>query len=330
MDHRRYEMILQAAEPIAHHSESIGNSAIAMRQKIRQPDGTFVAVPIVTGDTMRHGLREAAAFALLDAAGLLDAPALSEAALRLLFAGGMLTGGGDAKTIKLDDYRDMVDLVPSLALLGGCAGNRPIPGKVTVSSALLICAETAHMMPAWVTAYLSAASSVVDTQRAYVEEVQRVRMDPLLQPAKRLLLAESDRVSAEQRLLAGEAARASGDAMAAEESKSSMMPRRFETVVTGALFYWSVGATCHSALDLDTFHTMVSAFLASARVGGKKGTGHGLLRPVVGHRIDVGRPAEQTTAIDPGALAPKVGDVFRAHVKERSARVATLLSEVVA
>jgi hypothetical protein len=66
----RWEFILEAQEPIAHHSESMGNTAIAMRQKTRLADGSFVSVPIITGDTIRHQLREAASYALLDAAGM--------------------------------------------------------------------------------------------------------------------------------------------------------------------------------------------------------------------------------------------------------------------
>lgn len=327
IEHRRYEILLQSIEPIAHHSETFGNSAIAMRRKTRQPDGSFVAVPIVTGDTMRHGLREAAAYALLDAAGLLDAPSLTEAALRLLFSGGMITGSAGG-AVKLDEYRRMIDLIPSLSLFGGCAGNRCIPGKIQVSDAVLVCEETMHLMPDWVKEHLAGTS--IDTHRSYVEEVQRVRMDPALVPAKRMLLSDGERAASENRLLVSEAARESDDAVAIEDSKSTMMPRRFETVVTGSLFHWTLSAVCHSALEVDTFHVAVSSFLSHARVGGKKGTGHGLMIPVAGHQINVARPSEQTTAIDPGALAPKIGDLFRSHISERSSDVATFLREVVA
>lgn len=330
MEHRRYEFILQAAEPIAHHSESFGNTAILMRRKTRQPDGSFVAIPIITGDTMRHGVREAAAYALLDAAGLLDESKLTEAALRLLFAGGMITGGSDASTVKLDDYRKMSELIPSLPLLGGCAMNRCIPGKMSVGDATLICDETMHLMPAWVRDYLADTKTAIDTHRAHVEEVQRVRMDPTLTPGKRLLLSADERAKSEGRLLASEAASETGDAVAREDNKSSMMPRRFETVVAGSLFHWRVSCVVHSALDDDTLHTALGVFLSSARVGGKKGTGHGLLTAVTAHKIDVARPSENTTALDPGALAPKIGDLFRAHVKERASEVATFLSQVVA
>jgi hypothetical protein len=328
MEQKRYDMVIEAQTPIAHHAEVFGNSAILMRRKIRQPDGSWATVPIVTADTMRHGLREAAAYATLDAAGLLDNPGLSEAALRLLFAGGMITGRGDASAVKLDSYREMVDLVPPLALLGGCANNRVIPGRLFVDDALLICAESEHLLPAWVREWLAETKQSVDTCRAHVEEVQRVRMDPTLDPGKRKLLASSADAEVQKRLAASEAAHDADDAVARTEAKSSMMPRRFETVCQGSMFFWSIAATTYSDLDLDVFNVMLGAFLRSARVGGKRGTGHGAMRPVTARQIKVVRPRDTPDNLDVGALAPKMGSVFYDHVKGRADRVREFLSTV--
>ena len=147
METKRYEIVLEAETPIAHHSETLGNHQMLMRRKVRQPDGRFVEVPYVTGDTMRHGLREAAAYASLDAAGILDRANLSAGALNLLFAGGSITGSS-GPSVSITGHRAMVDAFPPLAILGGCAGNRTIPGRLDVGNADLICAETAHLLPA--------------------------------------------------------------------------------------------------------------------------------------------------------------------------------------
>src|SRR4030042_561542 len=144
MEQRKYEFILEAKQPIAHASETYGNMSVVMRERVRQPDGRWVAVPVITGDTMRHGLREAGTYCLLDCAGLRDAQ-LGEAALRLLFAGGMVTGS--SATINLGQYREMVDLLPHLALLGGCAQNRVIAGRMQVDSAILCCEEARPVLP---------------------------------------------------------------------------------------------------------------------------------------------------------------------------------------
>jgi hypothetical protein len=320
-----YEFVLQAATPIAHHSEVFGNSAVLMDRKIRQTDGSFVRVPIVTGDTMRHGMREAAAYALLDAAGLLDQGRLGEAALRLLFAGGMVTGKGDASTISLERYRQMSDLIPSIALFGGCCDNRVIPGRLVVDDARLICIETAHQLPDWINDWLAEHRINTDSSRAHVEEVQRVRMDPTLDPGKRKLLTSDAAASVQKRLTLSETAHVEDDAAAVIDSQSSMMPRRFETIVQGSLLYWSVGATVYSELERDTFHVALGAFLGHCMVGGKRGTGHGRLGVVTARDIAVRRPSDASRVLD---LAAPMGQMFYAHVRERAVEIAEFLGAV--
>lgn len=322
----RYEFILQAAQPLAHHSETFGNTAICMRRKMRQPDGSFASIPILTGDTLRHGLREASAYALLDAAGLLDEAKLSEAALRLLFAGGMITGS-DGGAVKLDGYREMVELCPPLALLGGCAQNRSIPGRLFVDDAVLICDETRHLWSPWVAEYMASEGVATDTHRAHVEEVQRVRMDPALVPHHRALLTDGGDAIV-KRLGKSEKASAAKDAIAKDEAKSTMLPRRFETVVAGSLFTWGIQATCMTELDVDTLHMMIAAFLSRAVVGGKRATGHGHIVPIAARDITILRPADTGQVVELVGPGQRAGERFRAHVRERAERVRTWLAGV--
>lgn len=315
---KRYEFILQAMQPIAHHAEVFGNAAIAMRRKVRQPDGSWANVPIVTGDTMRHGLREASAYALLDAAGMLDTPTLTEAALRLLFAGGMITGKQDG-AVKLDQYREMVDMMPPLGLLGGCTQNRSIPGRMNVDDALLICEETRHLWPAWVTEYMAART--VDTCRAHVEEVQRVRMDPSLTPEKRALLTDGGQ-AIEKRL--GKLQDAT-DAIEKQDAKSTMLPRRYETVVAGSIFVWGLTCVCLSDLDVGALNTMVGAFLSRAVVGGKRATGNGHIRAIEARGVALTTAKDAaTTALDDAFGV----QAYRAHVIERAEKIKVWLAKV--
>lgn len=322
----KWEFVLRADEPIAHHSESIGNRAIAMRQKTRLPDGSFAQVPIVTGDTIRHQLREAASYALLDAAGMLDNPSLGENALRLLFNGGNISGSQD-KSVKLDQFRELVELCPHIAILGGCAQNRSVPGRLSVSAAELICDETAHRMPDWIIEFMRAEKAAFASAREHVEDVQRVRMDATLDPGKCKLLSDGG-IDVRNRLLASEHGKDVGDAVLAQDNKSSMMPRVFETLVAGSLFYWKVECDTYNALDRDTFATMVGAFLQNAKVGGKKATGHGRISVVTGRQVQWKRPRETPEGLDTSALAPKLGSLFYTHVSARKDRVRSLLNEV--
>lgn len=330
MEQKRFEFILGARQPIAHHCETMGNMSVLMRRKVRQPNGGFASVPIVTGDTMRHGMREASTYALLDAAGLLGRTNLSEAAIRLLFAGGMITGSSGG-TVKLGDYREMVDLVPTLALFGGCAQNRAIPGRLWVDDAVLICEETRHLLPDWVLAWVGQAQGgeavSLESCRAHVEEETRVRMDPTLDPGKRMLLSGAALGAVETRLLASETASDSGDVVGKDRAKSTMLPRSCEVVVAGSLFFWSVTATCYTELDEDTFLVSCAAFLSNARVGGKKATGHGLLKAAAGYQVQTRRPPE-ADSFDADGLGEHFGSIFARHIADRAERIEMFLREV--
>lgn len=332
----RYEFIIEAQEPIAHHSESDGNQAVAFRKKVVGPDGVVRQVPIVTADTIRHGLREAGTFAYLDAAGLLDQAALTESALRLLFNGGMITGkGGDSGSVSLDAYRELVELIPHVGLLGGCARNRSIPGKVQVSDALLICEETRHRLQPWQRDLLGGRQ--INSHRSYIENEQRVRMDVMLDPSKRRLLTAGDQVRATGKLAASERASETGDAIEKAEAKSSMMPRSFERIAQGSLFTLSIDAVVQTPLERDALDLMVTAFVTRGRVGGKKGTGHGKIGVFgvaqadgttewAAQIVPLLSPSEHATSIQLGDRA--CGQMMRAHVASNKDRIKTLLDRI--
>lgn len=325
MEQKRIEFILESTAPTAHHGETFGNTSVCMRERVRRPDGSFANVPILTGDTMRHGLREAAALAMLDAAGMLG-ETLSESALVLLFAGGTI-GGSPGTATKLDAYREMVDLMPPLALLGGCAQNRAIPGRMQVDAARLVCDETLPLLPEWVAAWCRERGAITGA-RSHVEEEQRVRMDPRLDPGKRALLSAEAQGVVQARLEASQNAAEEGDAVAKDAAKSSMLPRRYEVVSAGSLWSWSVSATCMHALDEDSLMVMLGTFLRDARVGGKRATGHGTLRAVAARNVTLAPYRDRSDTLDVGTM--RVGDLFRAHVAERADRLRSFLGGVAA
>lgn len=327
----RYEFILRALQPINHQSETVGNEGVIMREPIRLPGGRYADVPIITGDTCRSGLRRAAAWALLDAAGLIEHPCLGEAAIRLLFAGGMVTGKGSASNINLDTYRRLTELVPSMKLLGGCSDSRVIPGMSEVDVALLLCRETEwhfREYSPWMLDWLAANGEPLNPARMDVEEEQRVRMDPALVPELRQLMNADAQVSVNRRLQSSEAAHTTDDAAGQIEAKSTMMPRRFEVVKRGALFGWGLQCRTYTPLDEDTLNVAVAAWLSDARVGGKKGTGHGLMRPIPGAARNITvQPISRS--MDSLALdGMRIGDLFRAHVSERRDAIREMLATV--
>ena len=334
-EQRRIDIIFEALQPIAHHEGTLGNHATIMTREVRREGGGWAKVAQITGDSMRHQMRYGSSLAVLRAADMLGEH-LSEGALRLLFAGGMVTGRGDASTINLDRYRELCELVPPLALFGGCSDSRVIPGKLFVEPATLICHETERYLPEWARAWLRGeeadgrAAETLDDARRHIEVVQRVRMDPALRPDLRTLLTPEAQVGTVAKLTAGEA-RHEADDVAVARDKSTMMPRTFEVVKQGSLFHWTCLVNLHSPLEEDTFFTTIGALISvldSEGIGGKRGTGHGRLRPVVARNITIARAVESPEPFDAMTIARRTGDLFRAHVAERKERIKSFFREV--
>ncbi len=349
MERIKYDFILKAMQPIAHHAGTEGNMAFLMREDIRQPDGCFVKVPIITGDTMRHGMREAATYYCLDAAGILNDHnissvlipplateekswfvGLTEAALRLLFAGGMIKGASGG-AVKISEYQEMINVFPPIRLFGGCSQNRMIPGMLIVNRALLICEETRGIVPGWAWQWADSEEGhhqKISSCRSHVEEHIRVKMDPTLDPQKQMLLSSHAREAVSERLLTSEAAGEAGDSIAKDREKSSMMPRSYEVIKTGSLFYWSVTAICFSELDVDVFHTALFSFLANAYVGGQSRTGNGHIIPIKAGKITFPRPVQALEPVDVQALGSTVGSLFSAHMADKGESLKQFLATV--
>jgi hypothetical protein len=325
----RYEFIARAEGPIAHHEETMGNLSVFMRKRLMSPTGQVTRVPYITGDCIRHKAREMAVYATLEAAGMLDDPQLTEGALRLLFAGGMVTPKGDASVINLDNYRELVTLFPPLALFGGCVDNRPLPGQLIVDEGNLVCEETLHTAPDWVHGWLAANKVEPQTHRRLLEEATRVRVDPALSPEKVKLLTTDAQVAVNRRQLASGKAHDEGDAKEAEREKSTMMPRSFERIIQGSLFWCGLEARTYTPLEADAFDYTVACLLSDFKIGGKLATGHGRLRFVVGNKIHFLPTAGDLEGMGTG-LAGKAGTLFRAHIKEHAQQIREWFGRVAA
>lgn len=320
---KKFEFLVRADTSLAHHEETYGNTAAAMRTKVRQPDGSFVRVPQITGDTLRHGLREATSRLMLS---LIEyQKGLSQEALQLLFAGGMVRGSAGA-TVDLGEYERMCELMPHIRMLGGCANNRMIPGRIQVDPGLLVCRETAHLMPEWVTEELG--ETEIQSARTHLERVQRVRMDPTLDPAKREMLTAGEQTMVQGRLLDSAKASQEEDSAGKTDAKSSMMPRRFEVVAQGSLFFTRVTARCSSPLDDDTLLTMLGAFYCDAQVGGKRGTGHGRISIYAARNVQVAIPEERVSTFSLVGPDSRAGKLYVQHVKDRADDIRRFLAEV--
>ena len=179
-----------------------------------------------------------------------------------------------------------------------------------------------------------------------MDDVTRVHGDPLLEPAKRRLLTDAEHSAALARLEGRERAHESDDAREIKQTKQDMMPFDYETVAMGSQWSWSVMAQCDTPLAEDTLMVMLGAFLYLPIVGGKKGTGHGVLRVLKAREVKfpawheraaklLPAPSESTAIVidqDNGTMEDvsgrRVGELFVEHVQSRAAEIKQWLAEV--
>lgn len=309
------KFIVEAMSPISQAEGVQGNHSVLMMRKQRLADGTIEKVPIVSSDSMRHGLRECGAEICLGLAGLLDCPEgpqLTESALRLLYSGGMLTGRGDASVIKIDRWREVCETLPILSLMGGCIDAMMLPGKLQVGDLVLLCTET--------------AGESYHPWRDQMDHVQRVRFDVTRDPHKQRLLSEGARASVDQRLLGKETARASGEIAA--EDRGRPMPHSHEVICAGSLWSWELTHNTLTEIELATLNLSLALFFHSWRIGGKRGTGHGHIRAVKAESVSLPRFSELKTDCDVSALSTSHKTLLETHMQASKDALAELLAKV--
>lgn len=139
-----YPFTAVAVDPIHHGAGTAGNTALLRTQEIVLPDGTQTVVPFISGNSLRHRIRAAAARHALSTMQV--APrSLPKGVVDLLFSGGALTKSG--ANVDLDTPRQVADLYPALTLLGYSAGSSMVAGKLRVDNLHLVCRENTWRMP---------------------------------------------------------------------------------------------------------------------------------------------------------------------------------------
>lgn len=140
----RIPITLTCVAPLHHGAGTAGNTALLRTQEIVLPDGGQTAVPFVSGNSLRHAIRDALAWRL---ARVLDLPpgSLPKGVVDLLWSGGALTKTGSQ--VELQMCRDLAH-VPALGLMGYSAQSDIVTGVLRVDNANLVCAENRWRLPA--------------------------------------------------------------------------------------------------------------------------------------------------------------------------------------
>ncbi|MCA4727215.1 RAMP superfamily CRISPR-associated protein [Mycolicibacterium fortuitum] len=217
------------------------NFALFRREKILNPDGVMVQVPIVSGSSFRGVLRRIGEELTAAALDYEDA-ALPVPAAHLLRNGGRLAKSASPFTD--EDERHLKALVPQIAVFGGAASGRIMSGLLAVGKVLPEVAELAHILP------------------------RPTRSDAL--PAVRTLAEESFTHLSDHRA-------ATDNAPGPDVAESTSPLGRFgvETLPAGTrLQTWVrlANATDHQVAFLQS---VLTAFISRGHLGGRIAAGHG-------------------------------------------------------
>lgn len=315
-----------AIEAIHHGAGTAGNTQVLRRQEVVTEDG-IATVPFVSGNSIRHMLRDAGVRYALDAMGVPD-HTLSKATVDLLFSGGSL--GGKA-SMTMAKAREVADLFPILSVLGYSAGSRIQPGKIEVQHMQLHCEENAFRAPALSPMALRPAGAFIGDEFGTRHDVAR------LPYAQRLLGAPKAQLALEEAPAAGKKTKAPKD------EETTQMIFDWETVLPGSRFWGGLSYRELSPRELDALRSALSYACEGIhhdggylfRVGAKRGTGHGLMSwRLAGSIRAVATPVHTPS----GEMLPAVRREdepvtewlaeYVAHLRAHKDRIVTLLEEV--
>lgn len=119
-------------------ADRVGNVVPFNTEPVHVPGRGRIAVPTVSGNSIRHGLRECLAHLYLN---LLKPIRVPPKLYYVLFSGGA-NQGGDGGHFDFDDRREVMEMIPPVAVFGTARDGGTFAGAVGVSSAQPACRET--------------------------------------------------------------------------------------------------------------------------------------------------------------------------------------------
>lgn len=140
----RIDITATTLDALHHGAGTSGNTSLLRTQEIVLSDGAVGRVPFVSGNSLKHLVRDGAVRFALDAMAVGDGT-LTKPVVDLLFSGGHLGKRGAA--VPLDTARRIARMFPALSLCGYSAGNFMAASKVRCDNLHLLCVENAWRTP---------------------------------------------------------------------------------------------------------------------------------------------------------------------------------------
>ncbi len=252
--------------PLSHIGESSGPDSFLSQDIIIGPDGQPVECFVYSGNAFRGQLRDLAAIYMTEKLGGLQ---YNPAVFYLLFSGGSL--GGD-QSVDIDQARMYRRNVPMLSVFGGGVGNQILTGKIKVGAMYPLVAECQRVLPEHL------RQEDAPSWRQWTFEKSFTRMDDAKNENLRQCLADPAQAAlpgAEQKLLTGEAPET--EQKKKKDDPPQQMRYTVEMLAAGAVLYQRIDLCDMSDLELGAFISALVEFSKHPYIGGKSGTGHGLV-----------------------------------------------------
>jgi hypothetical protein len=195
--HGRVVMVLECLSPLVHGGGTEGNIALARRHAVIAPDGSRADVPFLSGNSIKHMLRERGTLYGLEYLGALGQGSLTRSQIQLLISGGTLSKGG--QSIQLEAARKMQAAFPVLSLHGYSAGNIMTESSLAVGHAELVCWENSQRLGAQVKRWAPDAEGFLERYASgFVSQEFGTRHEPTRNQHNAELLISEERSAIEE------------------------------------------------------------------------------------------------------------------------------------
>lgn len=251
--------------PLSHIGESIGPDSFLSQDIIIGPDSSPVECFLYSGNAFRGHIRDLAATYMTEKLGGLR---YNPSVFYLLFSGGSL---GGEQSVDIDQARMYRRNVPMLSVFGGGVGNQILTGKIKVGAMYPLVAECQRILPGHL------RQEGAPSWKQWTFDKSFTRMDDAKNEnmRKHLAGAENDGLPApQQELLTGVA---EPEKKKKKEDPPQQMRYTIEMLAAGSVMYQRIDLCDMNDLELGAFVSAMVEFSKHPYIGGKSGTGHGLV-----------------------------------------------------
>lgn len=315
-----------ALDALHHGAGTQGNTVVLRRQEVLQANGEIDTVPFISGNSIRHMIRDAGVRYALEAMAVPEGT-LSKAVVDLLFSGGSLTSKG---SMTLEKARRIAELFPILPVLGYSAGSRITGGRLEVANLHLVCSQNQHRKPEGLIAADAHRWGVDASAQTSTEFGTRHDAARITHAAAYLALPPASPAPSDGK-------------KKPKPEDSTQMIYEWETIMPGAEFFGSIG---YRGLKEAELAALVSALSHGCEgrhsdggylylVGAKRGTGHGrmswhfhgLARPLASPTMETSDRALPALVEDQHASRL---DAYREHLATQREAILRELEEIAA